>query len=1510
MAITKTFTYQPFQEALVGYGATEIADNYSSTFTNDSSQVCVEIVHKSGPFGKTGHISTPSSNDTVSSIVKAELAGTEFEIWKVQGAKTDVDAILHQLKFYPADYPQSRPYDAVDNPAGWRNDLDTYKMKINKTSGNYGSSENPPLIPNTEFEIIVKDPTNNYDVVDTGYLTANPVNLGIVAQRPFFSVEGTGEMSGIPDNVIVNGVIGGNYNFGTVANTGYEQDQVTVSVEVYDYHENGGTVPNSTTIIVEGYDATYVNDKIPNPSVPAGTLFEFTGDIYEIQSFLDSVRLRTSSNQKKTIITRTKIQNIDIGSYFDTVTWFPQDLVPTGYPPNYPVNTINTPEDQTVILAQNPSLGFDLANMPEVNEYSITITFDSSAQSAILNAWETDDKLATIDTSTTYVKTSTSSFASVIQAHEQIILDLQPDYFGSFTYTVVYKAFNTDIGSEYTYTNVVTVNVADVPEYSWTDPGVISWNKNEPKDFDSGLRITDNALSGTAQYKLQVLASTFTNFANSEYSYANEGFSSQYPESGFSIRPTNDTGITWNWVDQGNGYYYLEITGSRSEINSVLASLSVIPPVDWLQPTWKDPAYVHAFWVDFKVERLSFPAVQIDFADTPVVTFAVGTDTADWNDNGTNPYPIDWEKNMAAYWDSGIVIEDIAYEHPWYNRSTDYQVKLRPFYTKTDLTTAWFNEVEVSTTSVNVTKAYNIVNGEVTFTGTKSQVNEALENLCMTPDANFLQPADANETWFFFDIEITRLLDNTVILPYPDTPANVINWGTDADAFVMSDTSLFMSMLPQETFYQQNTPNFQLRQIVDPKQALNYYIYFTLNRSDILPYVNGNQIGSGAQTYVAADYVDTGYIEETVWAFSLSHPNPNTLNQMLRDVYFIGNISNPNNNVEMGYWVYKNGELVQNGYTLIEELISADNFTIETRDSAFTLNDPAGLRGEFEDYQMFVDTDLALGTDYFDTMVVNYSDTATQPGTGLYVYNPEGDRIVKTSWQSGLEAIVKNEVAVNVDGSSAYVNKYLLSDSVHDTVEKRFVFEPEKLNLGGAGIVSSGMYNDMLGYWEETKFRFGYTIPGGTDPVYTKTKKQFVTKISPHQSTVRTLGNETQFIPNLSTGKSTCIRMQTGTGSTAAQAVANAPYNEIWEYDTSGQPNAWQNTDAGPLPTWNMSNTTAPMGLVSRKSDMGILVCCHDSPDFLNNAPSPYNSQFGNSPAQDTFITISGQPLNTNPTKNGWQSANLSNTTSIVVGISGSGSDWKNNPQSIGDVLVDDDAGYVYFTACSSSGSGVMIVRQAITSADTVDTSSDNMRKIDLTTAANMPLDTRKQIAANSFKLGKLSDGTIVSCMGDIFSSHFRMVHYDPTSRNITHSEIISRTNWATSGSSNFNTFFAVPGTGGSQWEVDANYVQLNLDGYAILGPYLYRWNGTNWEEAYAEPGVSNSNQLLSTTSLGDGVFIINGGEFKRIGHPNGDANTVYGTGVVPTETLQDRFRGHRRSKAFLSRDYIYRFAT
>ena len=140
MALGKTVTYTPFQETSFGYGSTEIASNYSTEIPNATDVITLTITHNSGNWDDTGHISTPSSGTAIS------VYDPTTKTFTVKGKRSEVDVILSELSFYPADKPASRPF-AADNFTGHK----TLLYKQNIIDGNYGSAENPPAIGNTEF---------------------------------------------------------------------------------------------------------------------------------------------------------------------------------------------------------------------------------------------------------------------------------------------------------------------------------------------------------------------------------------------------------------------------------------------------------------------------------------------------------------------------------------------------------------------------------------------------------------------------------------------------------------------------------------------------------------------------------------------------------------------------------------------------------------------------------------------------------------------------------------------------------------------------------------------------------------------------------------------------------------------------------------------------------------------------------------------------------------------------------------------------------------------------------------------------------------------------------------------------------------------------------------------------------------------------------------------------------------------------------------------------------------
>jgi hypothetical protein len=142
MALAINTPYTPFGEVSFGYLATEIATNYTT-----SGDVTVTITHDTGNFDTTGHISTPVSGNAISTFNKLVSGGT----WTVTGTEAEVDAILAALVFYPADKPESRTYDIGTNSDGWSPTPD----KDNVTSGGYGSTENPPTIGDTTFDVVL-----------------------------------------------------------------------------------------------------------------------------------------------------------------------------------------------------------------------------------------------------------------------------------------------------------------------------------------------------------------------------------------------------------------------------------------------------------------------------------------------------------------------------------------------------------------------------------------------------------------------------------------------------------------------------------------------------------------------------------------------------------------------------------------------------------------------------------------------------------------------------------------------------------------------------------------------------------------------------------------------------------------------------------------------------------------------------------------------------------------------------------------------------------------------------------------------------------------------------------------------------------------------------------------------------------------------------------------------------------------------------------------------------------
>ena len=105
MALAKTVAYTPFNKTSFGYGSGEIAAAHSS-LTNVKVVIQADL---NTQWDTTGHISTTSSGSASTSYSKSgSPTGESGPKWTCEGTVADVDAVLDNLDFFPADYPAIR----------------------------------------------------------------------------------------------------------------------------------------------------------------------------------------------------------------------------------------------------------------------------------------------------------------------------------------------------------------------------------------------------------------------------------------------------------------------------------------------------------------------------------------------------------------------------------------------------------------------------------------------------------------------------------------------------------------------------------------------------------------------------------------------------------------------------------------------------------------------------------------------------------------------------------------------------------------------------------------------------------------------------------------------------------------------------------------------------------------------------------------------------------------------------------------------------------------------------------------------------------------------------------------------------------------------------------------------------------------------------------------------------------------------------------------------------------
>ena len=791
MALGKTVSYTPFQETSFGYGSSEIATAHSSTFGNATDIVKVIITHTSGNWDTTGHISTSSSGTAIASYnsIKKE--------WICEGQRDDVDAVLDTLSFYPADKPESRPYNASTNTTGFV----TTTLKDNQTTGSY-ANENPPAIGDTVFSLKVY---NGASVVSSNVVTFDPVEPTTGNQRPFFSV-----VPPIEDlNSTAHGTVaGGLVNFGTISH-GTDTENVEVKCEFRNYGSSStftGTTYGNFTLDSQ----LYVGDKKPATANTSDARFKFTGSVAEAQTFLDNVRFYDGGNSTAFDMFLTISDGV-VGSTLTKRVYFSQTLNISTFPAQ------STNEDAVMSLTSG-STAFT-GTFPDINSFTATFTFNQ----------EGIDNIESVANATSYsagvltVTSNSSTFNDLKTAIDNVDITFKPDYnsSGSITASLVITGNTPDTYSYSSASQTInfTVNAQDEISNSTTSH---TYNEDVVYAFSSGT--VPQLIHGT-----------------------NHNFSVR-----FTLSDTNagSLGITGGSItDNSNGTF--DFAGTRDALNTALTNLFYAPATD----------YNSNFNITFAIDRTSGDTTHAATINGTLSMTGVSVDEATF----TAPASITWLEDNARDFASGLVITDNAStDSRLPGNSLTYTVLGRAKYlsgsTGVALTTATWSTTSSGSATVS---GSGTVSSPLTITGSKADVNTALNNLRMTPDDDWFA-SPASDGSFFFEYRLSRS-DGQVFYDYTiNTP---FSQGTDHEEFALpsqiyyvNSNSVLLANGNEMTFanidnrFESSGVSLGSMQILDGASHTRYDAEFSVTAG----YSGTFFMDSSVVTF--DDYVDTGFV--------------------------------------------------------------------------------------------------------------------------------------------------------------------------------------------------------------------------------------------------------------------------------------------------------------------------------------------------------------------------------------------------------------------------------------------------------------------------------------------------------------------------------------------------------------------------------------------------------------------------------------------------------------------------
>ena len=734
MALGKTIQYTPFQETSFGYGATEIASNYSSLIPNATDVIRLTITHSSGNWDSTGHISTPSVGTAISTYNRATQ---EFV---VKGQRQDVDAVLALLKFFPADKPASRPY-AASNLTGHK----TLLYKANQTSGSF-ADENPPAIGNTEFSAKIFNASNVQKV--TGTIIWDPVEPTTGNQRPFFS---TAPGHNNYSTNTYDTVAGDPLDFGIISH-GSDTQNVTVKGFFASFDNAHYTSPIldtlgqlNTQFITDNSLGDFINlrdifigDKIAtNETTDDGERFNFTGSVVEAQAFLDNLRFKTKDDtQTKTFNMHLTVDDGITGSVAVKTMYHDKALSVSTLP-----TTQTFKEDNTAVFDLGAVVFGNIDEMPEVNSYKAVITLDSTGTSGATSFGTT----TTVDTETyssgvlTIIDDNLTTFKQAIRN-----LDFVPvaDFNSSFTFTVVFTFANSTIGSSYVGAsqtiNVTGQEASEVENISvthnYTEDQVYYFKENTPLQIIHPIN--------------QAFKVEFEYLINAQ-----------------TISEVGDLNTSNTDVTKTQNINTITFTGTRDQLNDALENLFFSPAAD----------VNLSFPINVTVTRTGG---DLTF-ETPSTGVFSMVGNAQTEFTYTAPSKITWAEDTTVRFENGLEILDESLEDPLLPAfGGTYKLSARTKYADGNAVAS----SDIAFTCDDALDATIAGTGTVadplTITGSRVQINHAVRNFVMTPKADFTA---AQEFRFEYKLERGTITDSYYALYLNFNQSTNFTAGTASD---------------------------------------------------------------------------------------------------------------------------------------------------------------------------------------------------------------------------------------------------------------------------------------------------------------------------------------------------------------------------------------------------------------------------------------------------------------------------------------------------------------------------------------------------------------------------------------------------------------------------------------------------------------------------------------------------------------------------------------------------------